>query len=162
MLSWFRRHYDEFKDDNYAYYNVKKILTETDIDKIRNFCNKRSEIIFFIIISGVNELRPQRTYGGMPEWFRNNTSAHDLYKSENSFVFIGCFDKEWCGWDRFEEEKKNFRRIKFLFYREEKYGNHSICSIIRNDGLYCIRCFCSCNRFYKTRQSSQRKLFRIN
>lgn len=107
MLSWFRRHYDEFKDDNYAYYNVKKILTETDIDKIRNFCSKRSEIIFFIIISGVNELRPQRTYGGMPEWFRNNTSAHDIYKSENSFVFIGCFDKEWCGWGRFEEEKKN-------------------------------------------------------
>ena len=91
MLSWFRRHYDEFKDDNYAYYNVKKILTETDIDKIRNFCSKRSEIIFFIIISGVNELRPQRTYGGMPEWFRNNTSAYDIYKSENSFVFIGCF-----------------------------------------------------------------------
>lgn len=107
MLAWFRRHYDEFKDDNYAYYNVKKILTETDIDKIRNFCIKRSEIVFFIIISGVNELRPQRTYGGMPEWFRNNTSAHDIYKSENSFVFIGCFDKEWCGWGRFEEEKKN-------------------------------------------------------
>ena len=103
MLSWFRRHYDEFKDDNYAYYNVKKILTETDIDKIRNFCIKRPEIIFFIIISDVNELRPQRAYGGMPEWFRNNTSAYDIYKSENSFVFIGCF---WREWSAFEEEKK--------------------------------------------------------
>lgn len=106
MLSWFRRHYDEFKDDNYAYYNVKKILTETDIDKIRNFCIKRSEVDFFIIISGINSLRPQRTFRDLPEWFRNDTAYYDIYKDENSFVFIGCFDKAWCGWDEFKEEKK--------------------------------------------------------
>lgn len=106
MLAWFRRHYDEFKDDNYAYYNVKKILTETDIDKIRNFCIKRPEVDFFITISEINSLRPQRTFGDLPEWFRNDTAWHDIYKDENSFIFISCET------DKYQDLKEN-KRILF-------------------------------------------------
>lgn len=108
LLDWFRKKYPSFKDGSYAWYNIHKILTESDIDRIRNFCIKRPEVEFFIIINGINPLRPQRTYGTLPEWFRNNTAYHNIYKDENAFVFINCINEEEYGnYGEYKRSKKN-------------------------------------------------------
>lgn len=112
LLDWFRKKYPSFKDGSYAWYNIHKLLTENDIDRIRNFCIKRPEVEFFIIINGINPLRPQRTYGALPEWFRNNTAYHNIYKDENAFVFINCInDSRYDDYDEYAEYEKSKKNL---------------------------------------------------
>ena len=120
LLAWFRkRHLIFAKEGIFAWYNIHKELDEKDIQRIDNFCKKREEIDFCIIISGINELRPQRTWGDIPQWFRNNTAWHYICHAENSFVFINykqpLENKPYFNEDYYNETKPQlFENVKEL------------------------------------------------
>ena len=92
LMSWFKRNYDAFKHDNHSWCNISTIITDEQIGRLKKFCEDRQEINLLIVIRGVNELRPQRTWGGLPEWFRNNTDSHAIYHYNNTYVFISTQD----------------------------------------------------------------------
>ena len=89
-FAWLRRHMDKLKELSgaYGFYNISKILSSKEIEKVKNFCKKSNCINFLTIINGVNPLRPQSTWGGFPEFVRNNTQYHTIYHSENCFIFV--------------------------------------------------------------------------
>ena len=87
-FAWLRKHMDKLKSGAYGFYNISKILSSEEIEKVKKFCKKSNCINFLTIINGVNPLRPQRTWGGFPEFVRNNTQYHTIYHSENCFIFV--------------------------------------------------------------------------
>ena len=92
MLNFFNKNYEELKDDNYGWYNTDHILTREEIDAIYRWCLRHPKIKHLIIINGVNPLRPQRSYGGLPQWVRNNTAFHYIKHWDNCFVFISSVE----------------------------------------------------------------------
>lgn len=117
------------KDDTipYCYANVGKLLTQEDLDDLFTYCGKMG-FEFAIVISGINPLRPQRTWGSLPEWFRNNTQRYELYHSDNTFCFIRlsqtCFGEEKDGKDAlFEDAKRIEMKVStckvFVWMKEE-------------------------------------------
>ena len=125
LLAWFRRkHAEVVKLGTFAWYNIHKELTIDEIDKINNFCKKRKEICFCVILSGINELRPQRTCGSIPEWFRNNTQFRNIEHTTNSFVFIDykppLDDLSLYDFETEDEHKNNlFENVKELAKQAE-------------------------------------------
>lgn len=93
LLCWFTKHWKDISD-SYGWCNVNKELTKEEIDKVVDYFSKKENINFVIILSGINELRPQRTWGDLPEWFRNNTEYHDIYHANNTFVFASCIEDD--------------------------------------------------------------------
>lgn len=90
LLGWFTKHWEDISD-SCGWCNVNKELTKEEIDKVVDYFSNKKNINFVIILSGINELRPQRTLNDLPEWFRNNTECHDIYHANNTFVFASCY-----------------------------------------------------------------------
>ena len=113
LYAWVNKHYNEIKDNNYCYCNIQTILSNEDIDKINKYYSKRPEINFIIYIIGIKQLRAQRTWYGLPEWFRSNNMYYELHYEENSFVFISCVDEtKYDGAAKKEELLKSLDDIK--------------------------------------------------
>lgn len=90
LLGWLTKNWDSGISESFGWCNVGKELTEQEIGRIKSYLEKKKEHRFFFIINGVNQLRPQRTYGGLPEWVRSNSAYHAIYHDANAFVFVGC------------------------------------------------------------------------
>lgn len=93
-LSYFYHHYKEISDNTYSWYNVNKILTTEELQKLVTFFKNHNELKLLIVINGVSGLRPQRTWGSLPEWFRSNTEFRGVYHYENAFIFISSIKLE--------------------------------------------------------------------
>lgn len=93
LLSWFTRNWEEIKD-SHSWYNTKRILTLVEIEKIKNNLLKRKETKLVIIINGTKWLRPQRTWGDLPEYLRSADADHTLFHDNNAFVFVNCYCSE--------------------------------------------------------------------
>ena len=93
LFGWLTKNWEEISDI-FAWANVRKELTDEEVGRIQEYFLKKKDYRLVIIINGVNSLRPQRTWGGLPEWFRNDTAYHDIYHAENAFVFVSCLEDE--------------------------------------------------------------------
>ena len=89
MFGWLTKVWPKM-DDTYAWANIEHELNTEEIERIYSFCEKKGNVEFALILVGINKLRPQRTWCGLPEWFRSNTSYHYFAHENNSFVFISC------------------------------------------------------------------------
>ena len=93
LFGWLTKNWEEISDI-FAWANVRKELTDEEVGRIQEYFLKKKDYRLVIIINGVNSLRPQRTWGSLPEWFRNDTAYHDIYHAENAFVFVSCLEDE--------------------------------------------------------------------
>lgn len=93
LLGWLTKNWEEISE-TFAWANVNKEMTDEEISRVQDYFLNKKDYRLVIIINGVNDLRPQRTWGSLPEWFRNNTEYHDIYHKENTFVFVSCLEDE--------------------------------------------------------------------
>lgn len=93
LFGWLTKNWNEIIDC-FAWANVRKELTDEEIGRVQEYFLRKKDYRLVIIIKGVNSLRPQRTWGSLPEWFRNDTDYHDIYHDDNTFVFVSCLDDE--------------------------------------------------------------------
>ena len=93
LFGWLTKNWNEIIDC-FAWANVRKELTDEEVGRVQEYFLRKKDYRLVIIIKGVNSLRPQRTWGSLPEWFRNDTAYHDIYHDDNTFVFVSCLDDE--------------------------------------------------------------------
>lgn len=93
LFGWLSKNWKEISQ-TYAWANVNKEITDDEIARIQNYFLNKKDYRLVIIIKGVNSLRPQRTWGSLPEWLRNDTAYHDIYHQDNTFVFVSCLENE--------------------------------------------------------------------
>ena len=126
LLAWFRKKYDLLvKEGSFAWYNIHKELDNKEIERINNFCGKREEVDFCVILSGINELRPQRTWGDIPQWFRNNTAFYYINHADNSFIFIN-YKQPLENRPYFDEEYYNETKLR-LFKNVRELAKQAQC-----------------------------------
>ena len=78
-------------DDNYAWCNVGYRFTEYDIKRLMDYFKRRRWKIEYIAIAvGVEKLRPQRTWGALPDWVAPADGHYPVHADENTFLFINC------------------------------------------------------------------------
>lgn len=111
LKCWVTRTVHEDDTIPYCWANVDKILTQEELDDLFAYCD-RMGFEFAIAISGINPLRPQRTWGSLPEWFRNNTDRYELYHDENTFCFIRL-TKKYVGEEK-ESKDALFEDVKLI------------------------------------------------
>lgn len=113
IKSFFTKTYNKDDTTPYAWYNTQyKKLNEEQINKLKEYCFNKKFIRCLFIVNNIEETRPQRTWGSMPEWFRPNSMFHSFHNSpvDNSFIFI-IYNNELGNsitYDEVEEALKSF------------------------------------------------------
>lgn len=106
IKTFFTKTYNEENTTPYAWYNTQyKKLNEDQINKLKKYCFNKKFIRCLFIVNNIEETRPQRTWGSMPEWFRPNSMFHSFHNSpvDNSFVFAIYYTAET--WTYYTAEK---------------------------------------------------------
>ena len=91
IKTFFSKSYTSNPDVPYAWYNTQtSVLSEDQIDSLVNYFEQHNEIDKMIIVNNVMVARPQRTWGGFPEFFRPATQLNTFPPegSDNSFVLM--------------------------------------------------------------------------
>ena len=84
--------------DSYCWYNVPKLLSDEDINKMKAYFEEHN-YKFMLIINGCNELRPQRTWDSIPVFLKGTRDGNIMHQDINTFVF--------CSWVNEYDEYKN-------------------------------------------------------
>ncbi len=83
-----------FKEDeldvSHCWFNTYKTLTESGINEIKDYVNKNPYVHSILLVHNVESTRPQRTWGGLPEWIRPDSmfNSFDNHNHDNTFVLI--------------------------------------------------------------------------
>ena len=79
IKTFFTRTHNKDNTTPYAWYNTQyKKLNEEQINKLKEYCFNKKFIRCLFVVNNIEETRPQRTWGSMPEWFRPNSMFHSF------------------------------------------------------------------------------------
>lgn len=95
VLSFFRRGLKNSEQSSYGWYNMGRAITEEEIDDIETFVEKHPQIDLCCVISGISPMRPQRTWGDMPEWIRGADEYYEGYEDDGTFIFMWWGEEEY-------------------------------------------------------------------
>lgn len=113
VKSFITRCYNKENDIPYCWYNRNKLVDERDIKSLQEYLNDKKEIEYLLIVSGIEETRPQRTFCSLPEFFRPCSMFRYYVESiqHNTFIFaISRSNSEWM-----EYKEKDILSLKNLF-----------------------------------------------
>lgn len=105
--------YNKENDIPYCWYNRNKIVDENDLKSLQKYLNNRKEVEYLLVVSGIEETRPQRTWCTLPEFFRPCSMFNFYVESiqHNTFIFaISKSNPEWM-----EYEEKDILNLKNMF-----------------------------------------------
>lgn len=131
IKSFFTKTYNKDDTTPYAWYNTQyKKLNEEQINKLKEYCFNKKFIRCLFIVNNIEETRPQRTWGSMPEWFRPNSMFHSFHNSpvDNSFVFV-IYYTDWTDYTTNEilNSIESFpNKCKIYFYYKDKLNVNNL------------------------------------
>lgn len=97
IKTFFTRCYNEDDSIPYAWYNTQYcLLTKEQKQKLFSYLVKNDFIKYMFIVDNIEVVRPQRTWGNTPEWFRPASMWHTFHNIpvNNSFIFL-MYNNEW-------------------------------------------------------------------
>ena len=122
------RCYNKDNSIPYCWYNLNKRVDEEDIKSLQNYLNKRKEMEYLLVVSGIEETRPQRTWCTLPEFFRPCSMFNYYVESIQNNTFIFAISKSNPEWMEYKEkdilELKNMFPEKatiYLLKKEDKF-----------------------------------------
>ena len=124
ITNYFNRVYKNDNTISYAWYNTDTFkLSAKGIKELEEYHKKRPYIRDIFVVNNIEQTRPQRTGGDMPEWFRPTSPVHSFHDVDvdNSFIFI-VYNKDFTEKEILEAFKCFPKKVDIIRINEEKYS----------------------------------------
>lgn len=96
------KNYNKEKD-NYCWYNTLSVLSSNDIEDLEKYF-KKSNYNFMLIINGCSQLRPQRTWGTLPTFFKGLDGCHFIFITDSNAFILCSWLEDYDGYKEDMEE----------------------------------------------------------
>lgn len=91
IIAWLRNQEKQHCEDHYFWTNLDKKADDNELAMLRRWLDKHlHQKGFAIILNGICPLRPQRTFGGIPEWVRGVEAPRE-FPNDSCFIFVSQF-----------------------------------------------------------------------
>lgn len=116
ITNYFNRVYKNDNTISYAWYNTDNFkLSGKGIKELEEYHKKRPYIRDIFVVNNIEQTRPQRTGGDMPEGFRPTSPVHRFHDVDvdNSFIFI-VYNKDFAEKEMLEAFKCFPKKVNII------------------------------------------------